>query len=188
MDLGLRDRVIVVVADDEADREACTAVLRAEGADVVAVPLQDADTSRADGVVVYAPLAPGSALLDATLSDLEDDWGALEEVVSAFQSALPGMMERGWGRLVTVTTGAVKSLDDDADERGAVVGLAVLGVHKAVVAEVARFGITTNAVLRDDRTDPTDVANAVAFLLSEPAGYLQGVTVALDGARTSSVF
>jgi NAD(P)-dependent dehydrogenase (short-subunit alcohol dehydrogenase family) len=90
--------------------------------------------------------------------------------------------------LVSVVTGAVKWLSDDSDERAAVAGLAVLGLHKAVVADVARFGVTTNAVLRDASSDPREVADTVAFLLSEPAAYLQGVTIGLDGAHSTSVF
>lgn len=183
MDLGLHGRVVLLACDDPADREACERVLTAEGALVVA-----SGSPAVDAVVVYLPLTPASLLLDAELSDLRHDWTHLEQVVAAFQAAIPGMTHRGWGRLVTVVAGSVKSLDDDADERGAVVGLAVLGLHKAVVADVARFGITTNAVLRDAHTRPEEVADTVAFLLSEDAGYLQGVSVALDGARSSSVF
>jgi NAD(P)-dependent dehydrogenase (short-subunit alcohol dehydrogenase family) len=85
-------------------------------------------------------------------------------------------------------TGSVKWLADDADERGAVAGLAVLGLHKAVVADAARFGVATNAVLRAAASDPREVADTVTFLLSEPAAYLQGVTIGLDGATSTSVF
>ncbi|MCU1593323.1 MAG: short-chain dehydrogenase [Frankiales bacterium] len=183
MDLGLHDRVVLLECADETDRQACAGVLSTEGARVVTSEHRDVDAA-----VVYLPLVPASSLLEAGLADLRRDWLGLEAVVTTFQSVLPGMTSRGWGRLVTVLSGSVKSLDDESDERGAVVGLAVLGLHKAVVADVARYGITTNAVLRDDHSDPTEVAEAVAFLMSEPAGYLQGVTLALDGARRSSVF
>ena len=48
--------------------------------------------------------------------------------------------------------------------------------------------MTVNAVLRDSATDPAAVAETVTFLLSDPAGYLQGVTIGLDGARSPSMF
>jgi 3-oxoacyl-[acyl-carrier protein] reductase len=189
VDLGMQGRVVLLASDDRVDREACAAVLRGEGADVLTATVRDAADQAAgvDAVVVLLPVST-SAVLDAGLSDLREDWGQLEAVAAAFQAAVPTMTERHWGRLVTVVSGAVKSLDDESDERGAVVGLAVLGLHKAVVADVARSGITTNAVLRDHRTTPEEIASTVAFLLSEPAGYLQGVTIALDGARSGSVF
>jgi 3-oxoacyl-[acyl-carrier protein] reductase len=194
VELGLQDRVFVVVAADPVDRAACADALAAEGARVVQVDQLDAagevvrTQTRLDGVVFYLPITGGSELLNTDASRLLEAWMPVEAVAAAFRSALPHLTERGWGRLVSVVTGAVKWLSDDSDERAAVAGLAVLGLHKAVVADVARFGVTTNAVLRDASSDPREVADTVAFLLSEPAAYLQGVTIGLDGAHSTSVF
>jgi NAD(P)-dependent dehydrogenase (short-subunit alcohol dehydrogenase family) len=194
MELGLQNRVFVVVAPDPVDRDACGDALAAEGAQVVQVDRLDAadevvrSQSRLDGVVVYLPITGGSELLSIDAAGLLEAWTPVEAVAAAFRSALPLMTDRGWGRLVSVVSGAVKWLSEDSDERAAVAGLAVLGLHKAVVADVARFGITTNAVLRDASSDPREVADTVTFLLSEPAAYLQGVTVGLDGAHSTSVF
>jgi NAD(P)-dependent dehydrogenase (short-subunit alcohol dehydrogenase family) len=98
------------------------------------------------------------------------------------------MCQAGFGRLVAVVPGAVKWLDDGTDELGVLAGLGVLGLNKSAVADLARFGVTTNAVLRGEASDPGDVAAAVAFLLSGPAGYLQGVALSLDGATSPAVF
>jgi 3-oxoacyl-[acyl-carrier protein] reductase len=198
MDLGLQDRVVVVGAVDGADREACAAVLGAEGCRVLTVErLGDAtaeveqalrDHGRVDGVVMYLPGSSGRGLLDAGLQDLYDSWSSVEAVAAAFRSAVPGMSDRGWGRLVSVTTSSVKWLDDQVDEPATLAGLGVLGLHKAAVADVARLGISVNAVLRDSDAPTDEVAATVGFLLSDPAAYLQGVTISLDGARSPVMF
>jgi NAD(P)-dependent dehydrogenase (short-subunit alcohol dehydrogenase family) len=196
--LGLADRIVLVAASDAADRDACAEALRSEAARPVLVDSLDeaaaavdrvvSEAGRIDGVVMYLPLEAGSSVLDADGPALLGAWTPVEAVAETFRAALPMMTERGRGRLVTVMTGSVKWLADDADERGAVAGLAVLGLHKAVVADAARFGVATNAVLREARSDPREVADTVTFLLSEPAAYLQGVTIGLDGATSTSVF
>jgi NAD(P)-dependent dehydrogenase (short-subunit alcohol dehydrogenase family) len=195
--LGLADRIFLVAARDAADRDACAEALRREGARAVLVDiLEDAaaavlrvvsEAGRIDGVVMYLPLRAGASV-DTDGPALLDAWLPVEAVAETFRAALPMMTERGRGRLVSVLSGSVKWLADDADEPGAVAGLAVLGMHKAVVADTARFGVTTNAVLREPGSDPHEVADTVTFLLSEPAAYLQGVTVGLDGAISASVF
>lgn len=198
MELGVQDRVVVVVANDDVDQAACATVLRGEGCGVVtAAEITDAsatveralaDHGRVDGVVVYLAETRARILDGAGLDELAAGWTAVEAVAAAFRVAIPSMSERGWGRLVSVTTSALKWLDDDVDEPGVVTGLGVLGMHKAIVADVARLGIATNAVLRGRAAAPDEVASTVAFLLSDLAGYLQGVSISLDGASSPVVF
>jgi NAD(P)-dependent dehydrogenase (short-subunit alcohol dehydrogenase family) len=196
--LGLQDRVVVVAAVDAVDREACMAALGGEGCRVVTVEglalaaaaVEEAGQAhgRVDAVVVYLPPGRGRTVLEAGLEELYDSWASVEAVAAAFRTAVPGMSERRWGRLVSVTTGAVKWLRDQADEPAALAGLGVLGLHKAAVADVAQLGISVNAVLRDADATPEEVAATVAFLLSDSAGYLQGVTISLDGPRSPAMF
>jgi NAD(P)-dependent dehydrogenase (short-subunit alcohol dehydrogenase family) len=196
VDLGLHDRVVVIAGDDATDREA--AALRAEGAQPVLVEaLVDAastvervvqERGRIDGVVMYLPGGGNRTLLGAHLADLYASWQAVEAVAATFRAAVPAMTGRGFGRLLSVTTGSVKWLSEDTDELATLAGLGVLGLHKSAVADVARSGIAVNAVLRGDGADRQEVAQTVAFLLSEPAGYLHGVTISLDGARSPAVF
>lgn len=198
MDLGLQDRVVVLAGPDAPDRTAGAEALSAEGCRVstvadfgdAAAEVQRAvrDHGRVDAVVVYLPLRPDQPAVAATIEDLYATWSWVEQIAAAFRAAVPGMAERGWGRLVTVITGDVKALGEHADEVGALAGLGLLGMHKAAVADVARFGISANAVLRDAASAPAEVAATVAFLVSEPAGYLQGVTMSLDGARSPVMF
>lgn len=198
MDLGLRDRVVVVAGGDGADRQACVALLTAEGAVVVesdtlagggdAVARALAEHGRVEGVAAYLPNIAGRNVIDAEIEALYESWSAVEAVAAAFRAAVPSMIDTGWGRLVSVTTGAVKWLDDDIDELGVMAGLGVLGMHKAAVADIAQFGIATNAVLRGADSTSDEIAATVAFLLSDDAEYLQGVTISLDGAISPAVY
>lgn len=198
MDLGLNNRIAVVAAVDADDRAACAATLGAEGCQVVTVEtLGSAATAvegvlreqgRIDAVVMYLPIHSGRAALGSGLEALYESWSAVEAVAAAFRAAVPAMTEQRWGRLVSVTSSGAKWLGDEVDEPDAVAGLGVLGMHKAAVADVARFGISVNAVLRDTASSAEDVAGTVAFLLAESAAYLQGITLSLDGAHSSAIF
>jgi NAD(P)-dependent dehydrogenase (short-subunit alcohol dehydrogenase family) len=197
MQLGLTDRVVLIASDRAAERNACRDRLELEGASVIVVErLSDAaggveqavrEFGRVDGVVICLPVND-TGLLDASIDDLYATWAAVECVAAAFRAALPIMIERGFGRLLSVVANSVKWLSDDADELGSIAGLGVLGMHKAAVADVARYGVSVNAIVRADADDHVGVAATVAFLLSEHAGYMQGVTIALDGATSPAVF
>lgn len=198
MDLGLNNRIAVVAAVDADDRAACAATLGVEGCQVVTVETLGSaaaavervlrEQGRIDAVVMYLPIHSGRAALGSGLEALYESWSAVEAVAAAFRAAVPAMTEQRWGRLVSVTSSGAKWLGDEVDEPDAVAGLGVLGMHKAAVADVARFGISVNAVLRDTASSAEDVAGTVAFLLAESAAYLQGITLSLDGAHSSAIF
>ena len=54
----------------------------------------------------------------------------------------------------------------------------LIGLAKALVIEEGRYGITASCVAR-----PEDVAGAVAFLVSERAGFISGEVVHGSGGR-----
>ena len=197
MDLGLTGRAVVIASANAADRRACRDRLSSEGAVVIVVDqLSDAvagieqavrEFGRIDGVVMCLP-TDETQLLDASVADLYSCWAGAEFVAAAFRASAPTMIEQGHGRLVSVIPNSVKWLADESDELGSIAGLGVLGMHKAAVADLARHGISVNAVLRGDADDIDEVAATIAFLLSENAGYMQGVTISLDGAESPAVF
>jgi 3-oxoacyl-[acyl-carrier protein] reductase len=129
------------------------------------------------------------------------------------ETVLPGMRERGWGRIVNVGSSSV---------REPIPGLALSNVHrmatvgffKTLASEVAADGVTVNTVasgrfatarIADEsgslepaekraREDvparrlgkPEEFGDLVAFLCSERAAYLTGTVIPLDGGMLRS--
>jgi NAD(P)-dependent dehydrogenase (short-subunit alcohol dehydrogenase family) len=198
VDVGISERVVVICADVGAEASACERALRAEGAVVVVGALRHGEHAvldtlaahgRVDVIVAVAPQAgPRSLAAIDDVAALNDAWETVVSTVAAYRAALPSMASRQWGRLVCVTSSSTKWLSDETDEVAAMVGLGLLGMHKAAVADVAPDGIVANAVLRGADVDPADVASLVTFLCSTGAGYLDGVAIALDGATSPAVY
>lgn len=138
---------------------------------------------------------------EAWLSGFESLWLSS---VDAIQTALPGMIERRWGRVLLVTSVAAKEpMPALTVSNGLRAGL--LNLCKSLSHEVAQHGVTVNALLpgftRTERmvelgvTDaqiaaqvpagrmgtPEEFAALAAFLASEPAGYVTGQAIACDG-------
>ena len=121
------------------------------------------------------------------------------------QACLPGMRERGYGRIVVISSGAAESgLPGQVAYSASKAGL--IGMVKTIAAENVARGITANAVLPGFvetemvRAMPADVlervtqalpagrmasvgevAGVVAFLASKDAGYVTGQAIGIDG-------
>jgi 3-oxoacyl-[acyl-carrier protein] reductase len=131
------------------------------------------------------------------------------------EHALPGMRERGWGRILNVVSISVREplpslMLSNVHRAGMVTGF------KTIARKVAGDGVTLNSLLpgrfataRIAETsggmdaaqeaaresvpagrlgDPAEFAAAAAFLCSARAGYITGETLAVDGGITQSVF
>ncbi|MEA2228865.1 MAG: 3-oxoacyl-[acyl-carrier protein] reductase [Solirubrobacteraceae bacterium] len=135
-----------------------------------------------------------------------DEWQRVVDVnlSGAFhctRRALDDMLKARWGRIVNVSSiVAERGNPGQANYAAAKAGL--LGFTKTIAREMARKGITCNAVtpgvIETDMTvdvagdlkkavpagrvgKPEEVAAAVAFLVSDDAAYVNGATLSVDG-------
>ncbi len=131
------------------------------------------------------------------------DWEFMYRSVflSAFhcgQAALPGMRERGWGRVVNIGYHRVEQLAAFTGIAAyAVAKTALLILTRSAAASELKSGITVNMVspgLIEGGMMPaggkigpesfgkaTDVAEAVAFLAAEKAGHITGTNLVVAG-------
>ncbi len=137
----------------------------------------------------------------------------LMSAVRLAYKALPAMQERGWGRILNVTSLSVKEPIDTLTLSNAF-RAAVTGFAKTLSTEVAAQGITVNNVAPgytaterlneifegdEDRANlersipakrfasPEEVAAAAVFLASQQAAYITGQTLLVDGGATKGV-
>tara|TARA_B100000963_G_scaffold359700_1_gene387821 strand:- start:799 stop:1563 length:765 start_codon:yes stop_codon:yes gene_type:complete len=151
---------------------------------------------------------PGS-FDDHDNEDWRDAYSLLvESTVSMIRGVLPDMKEKKWGRIITITSQAVKQPVEGLILSNSVRS-AILGLVKTLSIELGKYNITVNNVLPGytltDRLEtlirqrgtslenvsvnvplkrvglPNEFAAAVAFLASEKASYITGVSLPVDG-------
>jgi NAD(P)-dependent dehydrogenase (short-subunit alcohol dehydrogenase family) len=182
---------------------------RAEGCDLTLDLTRDAlpDLSDVDVCVSNAAItdtiAPAHKMTpEQWQRDLDVNLTGAFRVV---QACLPGMRERGFGRIVVISSMAARSgLPGQVAYAASKAGL--LGMVKTIAAENVARGITANAVLPGmvetekvramphevletvikslpsaRMATPQEVAELVAYLASTEAGYVTGQEIAIDG-------
>jgi 3-oxoacyl-[acyl-carrier protein] reductase len=148
---------------------------------------------------------------DGLAIQLEDeDWDRVinTNLTAAFRltrRAMRPMIKARYGRIVNVAS-VVGPRANAGQSNYAAAKAGLIGLTKTVAAEVARRGVTVNAVapgfIETDMTKdvpdavlqaiparrigaPEDVGAAVRFLASEDAGYVTGTTLFVDGGMSA---
>jgi acetoacetyl-CoA reductase len=148
---------------------------------------------------------------DATFRKMTpEQWRAvlatnLDSVFNVTRHVIDGMVERGWGRILNISSvNAVRGQFGQTNYAAAKAG--ILGFTKSLAQEVVRKGVTVNAIspgyvqtdmvmaIREDVREqivaqipagrlamPEEVADAVAFLASEKAAYITGTNLSVNG-------
>lgn len=187
-------------------------VARLESPELVAelVAELEARSISADIVVNNAGMiATGDGWARGDLAMPARDWQAtidanLSSTFYVSRALLPAMVERGWGRIINVssTTGGVGAARDDIAYAAAKAG--VVGLTRALAVDSARSGVTVNAVapgwiatasqLESEVVEgtlvpagrsgsPAEVASVIASLAIPGAGYITGQLVVVDGGN-----
>jgi len=153
-------RVVICARGVEALEET-RAAIAAAGGDVVAVPVDISSPEDLEQLIVAAETNFGSVDIlvtngggpsPGTFDQVDDEaWeaavtGTLSSVVRLCRRVLPGMREKGWGRIINITSIAVKQPVDGLILSNAV-RAAVTGFARTLANEVAAQGITVNNVM-----------------------------------------
>jgi len=140
----------------------------------------------------------------------ESDWydvinTNLNSVFNVTRQVVEGMTDRGWGRIVNVSSvNALKGQFGQTNYSAAKAGMH--GFSKALAQEVVRKGVTVNTIspgyvatemvmaIRQEVRDqivasipmgrlaqPDEIAGLVAYLASDDAGYITGANISING-------
>ena len=183
---------------DVTDRDAVTAAV--------------ADIGPVDIVVNNAGNGGAAGMRPTPFAEMDpSDWDAplevnLRGVMHTTHAVLGGMIERGWGRLITISSGAgsvgvgIGVAPYSAGKGGA------LGFMRSIALEVAASGVTSNSIalglmanVSGDTTSglarsiptkrlgtPEDIAAACVYLASPEASWVTGQTLNVNGGSFTS--
>ncbi|TRZ68545.1 MAG: acetoacetyl-CoA reductase, partial [Rhodocyclaceae bacterium] len=181
---------------DVTDFDACAAMVRKIEAEIgpVDVLVNNAGITR-DGMFRKMDKTQWDAVLTTNL----------DSVFNVTQHVLPGMTERGWGRVINMSSvNGVKGQFGQANYSAAKAG--ILGFTRAIAQEVVKKGVTVNAIapgyigtdmvmaikpeVREQIVagipmgrlgKPEEIGHLVRYLCSELAGFMTGATLNING-------
>lgn len=219
----------VAIADLETSDGAATAAELADAGartTFAAIDVTDSDSVVAAVLAAAAALGPVDVVVNnAGYDELrpfvatdEDLWRRIVDVnylgtLRVTKAVVPGMLERGWGRVISVGSDAARVGSPMEAVYSGSKG-AIVSFSKALAREVAKQAVTVNVVCPGPtRTpgfeqategqdaskllaamtrgvpmgrlgEPADIGAAVAFLASDAAGFITGQTLSVSGGLT----
>ncbi len=216
-------QVVATYSPGNTKHAAWVAEMKLQGHDFRAVPVDVADYESSKKAVaqIAKDIGPVDVLVnnagitrDTTFRKMEKEgWDAvmktnLDSVFNMTKPVIDGMAERGWGRVINVSSvngqkGAFGQTNYSAAKAG------MHGFTKAAALEYARKGVTVNTIspgyigtkmvmaipkeVLDSKIipqipigrlgKPEEVAGLVAYLCSEEAAFVTGANIAINGGQ-----
>ena len=216
-------KVAVTYSPGNTKHAEWVAGMKGRGYDIAAVPCDVADLDSCAKAVaeVTAKVGPVDVLVnnagitrDMTFKKMDTvNWNAvmrtnLDSLFNMSKQVADGMVERGWGRIINVSSvngskGAFGQTNYSAAKAG------VHGFTKALALEVARAGVTVNTIspgyigtkmvmaipqeILDSKIlpqipvarlgKPEEIAGLVAYLSSDEAAFVTGANISINGGQ-----
>ncbi len=216
-------KVAVTCSPGNTKADAWVAEMKAQGHDILAVKADVADFESCQAACKHVAevLGPVDVLVnnagitkDMTFKKMgKPDWDAvmntnLDSVFNMTKPVLDGMVERGWGRVINISSvngqkGAFGQTNYSAAKAG------MHGFTKALAYEVARRGVTVNTVspgyigtkmvtaipkeILDSKIipqipmgrlgKPEEIAALILYLCSDDASFVTGANIAINGGQ-----
>ena len=227
---GLAGKTAVVTGTAHGIGAAIAEALRGDGASVHGVDKDEADLTRAGQVRRFFAALGGVDILVNNAGGVcgqvghpleevtEDDWRAVIDanLTSTFlctRAVVPGMKERGWGRIINISSGAGRTVSLTGIQAYASAKAGQIGFTRQMAHELGPFGITVNCiapgfVLSNPTTErqwasygeagqaelvqgiamrrlgqPADIANGVQFFAAPRSSWVTGQTISIDGGH-----
>jgi 2-hydroxycyclohexanecarboxyl-CoA dehydrogenase len=214
-------RVAVTDIDEKSALDTAAELDSAAGFRLDITDAAEVATTVAETVAALGPIDAlvnnaGWDQLSPFLDTDEDLWDRIIDInlrgpIRMTKAVLPGMVERQSGRIVNISSDAGR-VGSTGEAVYSACKAGIIGFSKTVAREVARSGITVNAICPGPTATPLlesmvgeheklieslkrsiplgrlglpeDIAGAVAFMVSDDAGFITGQTLSVSGGLT----